>query len=132
MAQESTLVTRQETAPRSREAMRAQHNYIRPAVDIFESEQNLILVADMPGVDKERLDVNFERGILTLKGEINASGRGEPLYREFSLGSSYYRQFELSDDFDTEKTSAEFKNGVLTLTLAKSETAKPKRIEIRH
>lgn len=112
--------------------MRAQHNYIRPAVDIFESEQNLILVADMPGVDKERLDVNFERGILTLKGEINASGRGEPLYREFSLGSSYYRQFELSDDFDTEKTSAEFKNGVLTLTLAKSETAKPKRIEIRH
>lgn len=132
MAQEDTLVTRQEKVPASREAMRAQHNYVRPAVDIFETEQNLILVADMPGVDKERLDINFERGVLTLKGEIDATGRGEPLYREFSLGSSYYRQFELSDDFDTEKTSAEFKKGVLTLTLAKSEAAKPKRIEIKH
>lgn len=132
MAQEDTFVTRKESGPASREAVRAQQNYVRPAVDIFETEQNLILVADMPGVEKERLDVNFERGVLTLKGEIKATGRGEPLFREFSLGSSYYRQFELSDDFDTDKTSAEFKNGVLTLTLAKSEAAKPKHIEIRH
>jgi HSP20 family molecular chaperone IbpA len=132
MAQKDTFVTRQETVPTSREAVRAQQNYVRPAVDIFETEQNLILVADMPGVDKERLDINLERGVLTLKGEINATAHGEPLFREFSLGGSYYRQFELSDDFDTEKNSAEFKNGVLTLTLAKSEAAKPKRIEIRH
>lgn len=132
MPQKDISVTRQGRSLTGQEHLRPQKNHIRPAVDIFETEQDLVLVADMPGVDKERLDINLERGILTLKGEIEASNHREPLFREFSLGGSYYRQFELSDVFDSNKTSAEFKNGVLTLTLAKSEAAKPRHIEIQH
>jgi HSP20 family protein len=124
--------TRQGTSPARQEHVRSPQNYIRPAVDILETDQNLVLMADMPGVDKEHLDINLEKGILTLKGEIAATGLGEPISREFSVTGTYYRQFELFDTFDAEQTSAEFKNGVLILTLAKSESAKPKRIEIQH
>lgn len=130
MAQRDITV-RGESRPAGREEVRAPENYIRPAVDIFETEENLTLVADMPGVNKERLDVNMERGVLTIQGRIAAELRGEPLFREFSL-ADYYRQFELPNEIDSEKTEAEFKNGVLTLTMPKSEAAKPKRIEIRH
>lgn len=132
MHKKNIPVTRQSTPPTGTEESRARKNHIRPAVDIFETEQSLTLVADMPGVDKERLDVSLEGGILTLRGEIEAKEQGKPRSREFSLGDSYYRQFELPDDFDSEKTSAEFKNGVLTLTLVKTEAAKPKHIEIKH
>lgn len=128
---EREITVRGETRPAGREEVRAPENYIRPAVDIFETEENLTLVADMPGVNKERLDVNMERGVLTIKGRIAAEPRGEPLFREFSL-ADYYRQFELPNEIDSEKTEAEFKNGVLTLTMPKSEAARPKRIEIRH
>jgi HSP20 family molecular chaperone IbpA len=73
----------------------------------------------------------MERGVLTILGRIAIEPRGEPLFREFSL-ADYYRQFELPNEIDSEKTEAEFKNGVLTLTMPKSEAARPKRIEIRH
>ncbi len=128
---ERDISVRKETTPAGREEMRAAESFLRPAVDIFETEENLTLVADMPGVDKEHLEINLERGLLTLKGSVERTGRGEGLFREFSL-ASYYRQFQLPDVVDTEKTSAEFKNGVLTLTMPKSAAAKPRRIEIRH
>lgn len=132
MPQKDMSVTPRGALPTRHEHVLPQKHTIRPAVDIFETDESLVLVADMPGVDKERLDINLERGILTLKGEVKDSGRGEPLFHEFSLTGSYYRQFELSDIFDSGKTVAEFKNGVLTLTLAKSEAVKPRHIEIQH
>lgn len=128
---EKDISVRKENVPTGREEMRAAESYIRPAVDIFETDENLTLVADMPGVEKEHLDIDLDKGILTLRGTVKQAGRGDALFREFSL-ASYYRQFQLPNMVDTEKTSAEFKNGVLTLTMSKSETAKPRRIEIRH
>jgi HSP20 family molecular chaperone IbpA len=128
---EKEIAVRKETTPASREETRQPESFSRPAVDIFESEESLTLMADLPGVDKEHLDVNLERGVLTIRGTMGAGRSGESILREYSP-ANYYRQFQLPDEFDTEKTSAEFKNGVLTLILPKSEAARPKRIEIRH
>ncbi len=125
------ISVRKENVPTSREEMRAAESYIRPAVDIFETDENLTLVADMPGVEKEHLSIDLDKGILTLKGTVKQAEKGDALSREFSL-ANYYRQFQLPNVLDTEKTSADLKNGVLTLTISKSENAKPRRIEIRH
>jgi HSP20 family molecular chaperone IbpA len=128
---EKGIITRQQTVPAGRENVRAPENYLRPAVDIFETEDNLTLVADLPGVDKERLNVNLERGVLTINGAVEPMKRGEGLFQEFSM-ANYYRQFQMSEDVNPDKATAEFRNGVLTLVLPKSEAAKPRRIEIRH
>ncbi|WP_305046762.1 Hsp20/alpha crystallin family protein [Geoalkalibacter sp.] len=124
------MVTRQDTSL-AREGVRVPDTYVRPAVDIYETEENLTLVADLPGVAKEDLDINLERGILTIRGGVKGGAPGKALFREFTLGE-YFRQFQLPDEIDADKTSAELKKGVLTLTLAKSAAAKPRRIEIKH
>jgi len=127
---EKNMTIHKDTVPTGREELWANKNYLRPSVDIFETEEALTLVADMPGVDREHLDINLEKGILTLKGTAEPTGKGEKIFREFSL-AGYYRQFQLSDLVDSAKTTAELKNGVLTLTMPKAEAAKPRRIEIR-
>ena len=103
--------------------------YLRPAVDIFESEDKWTFVADMPGVAKGGLDLNIEQGVLSIRGRVEQAGRGDNIYHEFTMGS-YFRQFQLPTEIDVEKADAAMKNGVLTLTLPKSEAAKPRRIEI--
>jgi HSP20 family molecular chaperone IbpA len=128
---ERDISVRRESTPAGLEEVRRPENYLRPAVDIFESEDNLTLMADMPGVTKDHLDVHLEQGVLTLRGTIEAARSGELLFREFAL-VDYYRQFKLPQEIDPDKTSADFKNGVLTLTMPKSAAARPKRIEIRH
>ena len=112
----------------SRESTRKRDQYINPAVDIFESEDGLTLVADMPGLDEKSLDVSIEQGILTIKGDAPA-GAGDFHYQEFAM-AGYWRQFLLSDTFDAEKSKASIKNGVMTLRIPKAEAAKPKRIEV--
>ncbi len=124
------MAKRQDATPVSREETRSAGRVLVPAVDIFESDADLILVADMPGVDKEGLDINLDKGILTINGEVKLPSRGQSLQREFA-GANYYRQFKLSEHIDTDKTSAALVYGVLTLTIPKAESAKPKRIEIR-
>jgi HSP20 family molecular chaperone IbpA len=104
--------------------------FIRPAVDIFETEQGLTLVADLPGVDKEDLKIDIDQGLLTVQANGKSHMKGDSIRREF-LHGSFYRQFRLSDEIDSENIAAEMKNGVLTLLLPKSEEARPRRIEIR-
>jgi HSP20 family molecular chaperone IbpA len=125
------MAKRQDATSVSQEETRSVGRVLVPAVDIFESDADLTLVADMPGVDKEGLEINLDKGILTINGEVKLPGRGQSLQREFA-GPNFYRQFKLSEHIDTEKTSAELVNGVLTLTIPKAESAKPRRIEIRH
>ena len=93
--------------------------------------ESLTLIADLPGVDKGGLDINMEKGVLTISGSVQLKDRGRPLLREFS-SANYYRQFKLSDQFDADKSYAELRDGVLILRIPKAEAAKPKRIEIRH
>jgi HSP20 family molecular chaperone IbpA len=108
----------------------AEEAFIRPAVDIFETEQGLTLVADLPGVDKEDLKIDLDQGLLTVQANGKSHMNGDSIRREF-LHGIFYRQFRLSDEIDSENIAAEMKNGVLTLLLPKSEAARPRRIEIR-
>ena len=125
------MVKREQSVPANREETRTAGRVLVPAVDIFESDENLTLIADMPGVEKSGLEINLEKGLLTISGEMTSEKRGKSLLREFST-ANYYRQFKVSEHIDAEKSSAELNNGVLTLTIPKAESAKPRRIEIRH
>jgi len=125
------MVKSEQNITTNREETRSASRVLVPAVDIFESDDNLTLIADMPGVEKNGLEINLEKGLLTISGEMALESRGKPLMREFST-ANYYRQFKISEQIDAEKSSADLDNGVLILTIQKAETAKPKRIEIRH
>lgn len=103
--------------------------FIRPAVDIFETEQGLTLMADLPGVTKEDLQIDIDRGLLTVQAKGKSHINCDPVRREF-LHGNYYRQFQLPDEIDADKIAADVKDGVLTLLLPKAEAAKPRRIEI--
>lgn len=108
---------------------REEERYIVPAVDIYETDEGLTLVADVPGVKKDGLHVNVEDGILTIRGQSGYEPRHPVRYSEFAL-VDYFRQFELSEMVDPEKISARLEHGVLTLSLPKAEKAKPKKIEV--
>jgi HSP20 family molecular chaperone IbpA len=101
---------------------------IAPAVDIFENDDALTLVADLPGVSKERLELGIDRQVLTIEGRPDRAEEGK-LYREFG-GNGFYRRFHLPENLDLNQTSAELKDGVLTLRLPKAASAKPRRIEV--
>lgn len=102
-----------------------------PTADIFEAEQALTIVLEMPGVDKSNVDINIESGVLTVEGRVDF-GKYEgmqPVYTEYNIGH-YRRSFSLSNKIDQSKITAEMKDGVLTLTLPKAEEAKPRKISI--
>ena len=102
-----------------------------PATDIFETDGALMIVMEMPGTDKNDLDISVEDGVLHVEGRVNFDKyQGlQPLYTEYIIGH-YRRSFSLSNKIDQNKISAEMKDGVLTLLLAKAEEAKPRRIAV--
>ena len=79
---------------------------------------------------KESLDVNVEKGILTISAPVSRTMPGRPIYTEFEL-ASYYRQFSIPESLDHGKALAHLSNGVLTLRVPKAEAAKPRKIEIK-
>lgn len=103
-----------------------------PAVDIFETDQEITVLADMPGVKSDDLNIDLDNDVLTLAGKVEPRGKPEeePLITEYETGN-YYRQFTLSDIIDQEKIEANLKNGELRLRMPKAEKAKPKKIEIK-
>ncbi|MGO9372340.1 MAG: Hsp20/alpha crystallin family protein [Syntrophobacteraceae bacterium] len=102
-----------------------------PAVDIYESENALTLVADMPGVPIESVDIDLDSDQLTMRGTIAMQEeKGKVIFREYTAGD-YYRQFTLSSDIDRDKIQASMKDGVLKLVLPKAEAAKPRKITIQ-
>ncbi len=105
-----------------------EQDYVAPAVDIFESDEAMTLVADMPGLDEQSLQVNIEQGLLTLEGRIHVA-IGSPLRQEFAL-AGYRRQFQLPDTLEADAVRAELKNGVLLLHLPKVKAAQPRKIEV--
>jgi len=119
-----------ERSVQTREDTRSNERFIRPAVNIVETEEGLFVTADLPGATKESIDVNVEKGILTISAPAQVSSLGTSVYREFELGS-YYRQFTIPDILDHEKAKADFNNGILTLRIPKAEVAKPRRIEVQ-
>jgi len=103
-----------------------------PAVDIFETDKEITLVADIPGVKADDLNIDLHDSVLTLEGDVTApEGPDEvDVLREYRTGK-YYRQFTLSQVIDQSKIEAELKEGVLRLRLPKVEAAVPRRIAIK-
>jgi len=130
MADKSITNTGEQRTPETREETRSLERYLRPAVDIMETEEGLTIITDLPGVDREHLEVGIDKGILTIQGQVKPETRGNDVYREFDL-MNFYRQFQLPDVIDQGRTRAELSNGVLTLRLYKAEAAKPRKIEVQ-
>ena len=119
-----------ESSVQTREETRASERYVKPAVNIIETEDGLTLIADIPGATKEALDVTVDKGILTVSAPVSLSMPGRPLYTEFEF-AHYYRQFSIPETLDHEKAKAELNNGILSLTIPLAEVAKPRKIEIK-
>lgn len=130
MAVNSLTERNDERNVQTREETRSNERYIRPAVNIIEDEEGLVLTADIPGATKETLDVNVEKGILTISAPAQHTVPGTSSYREFEL-ANYYRQFSIPESLDHEKAKADYMNGILTLRIPKAEVAKPKRIAVQ-
>jgi HSP20 family protein len=117
------------SSPAQREAMQSRERYSAPPVDIYKNENGLVVVADLPGVSKDGLDVGVENDFLSIRGVSRDGLPGNAIYSEFEL-VHYFRQFELSDKVDQSRIMAELKHGVLTLTLPRAEVTRPKKIEV--
>ena len=104
----------------------------RPSVDILESADGVVLLADLPGVKPDGIDLHVEKGQLTLNAKVEQRNRHphKLLRREYGVGD-FQRTFNLSDAIDVENISAELNNGVLTITLPKTEAVKARKIGIK-
>ena len=103
-----------------------------PTADIYESQDALTVILEMPGVEKNNVDVRVEEGMLNIEGRLDLSQYEGllPLYTEYNIGH-YARSFRLSNNIDQSKIAADLKDGVLSLTLPKAEEAKPRTIEVK-
>jgi HSP20 family protein len=118
------------TAERNLNERPTREEYIAPEVNIFETKDGYVLEAEMPGVSKGGLVVTVEGNEITITGRRTQDTiAGVPLFRERS-GADFRRVFELDPAIDTSKVSARMEQGVLTLTLPKSERVKPRRITV--
>ena len=103
-----------------------------PSVDILETQNDLVVKADLPEVDPNNVEIQLENGTLTLKGErkFEQQGNGRGYHRIERSYGTFVRAFSLPDTVDPEKVKADYKNGVLTITLPKKEVAKPKSVKV--
>ena len=127
---EQNIATKEKQAVQGQEKTRA-GRFFTPEVDIEELSDSLKLRADMPGVKQSDVEVTLNNGILTIVGTVSTEPYEKlaPLYTEYNVGN-YFRQFELNEDIDAQRINASMKDGVLELTLPKSERARPRRIEV--
>jgi HSP20 family protein len=102
-----------------------------PVVDILETDNAFVLKVELPGVEKDDVDVSIDNRILTIKGEKKNDNKDKKIHRTECRYGSFVRNFTLPQDVDVDKVEAACKNGVLSLTLTKMEQAKPKQIEVK-
>ena len=103
-----------------------------PAVDVFEKEDKLVIKAELPGMDKKDISLDFKDGVLTLSGVRKSENEveDENFYRREMSYGKFIRSFSLPADSDTEKIKAEFQNGLLTIEVPKPERHQPKQIKV--
>jgi HSP20 family molecular chaperone IbpA len=103
-----------------------------PRVDVFENKDGILLLADMPGVPKDKLELRVENDTLLIEGEIapDTPENMEPVYAEVRL-SRYRRAFSLSAELDTSRIDAQLRDGVLNLRIPKHAHAQPRKIEVK-
>jgi len=105
-----------------------------PSVDISENEKEFTLLADIPGVNPDEIDISMEKGVLTIKGERSSENveEGENFRRVERQSGQFYRRFTLPDSADAEKIEAKSEHGVLKITIPKQEVAVSRKIEVKH
>jgi HSP20 family molecular chaperone IbpA len=132
MAKSQELSVQQKKELASKEEKTVPARYFVPDTDIYETDEALTLVMEMPGVEKKDVNVQLENDVLRVEGRIDFTKYEglEPVYAEYNVGH-YSRGFTLSDKIDQDGISAELADGVLTLTLKKAKAALPRRIAIR-
>ena len=130
MTQQELQVQQKREVEKKQESTVPARTYL-PVTDIFETEQALTVVMEMPGVDKQNVEVTVENDLLTVGGRIDFSKYEnlQPVYTEYNVGH-YARSFQLSNRIDQGKISADLKDGVMTLVLPKAEEAKPRKISV--
>lgn len=127
-----------DTAIQKREAQRGEAEQIRsgltfiPAVDIIEADNELLLLADMPGVKPDAVGINYEAGMLTIYGRVEPRQQPDENYllQEYEVGD-FNRRFEIGEGIDAGKIEAELHDGVLTLHLPKTPQVMPRRIPVK-
>ena len=104
-----------------------------PRADIYETKENVVIQLDLPGVKSEQIDVQCEKGMLSIKGErpFSSDMTKRQYYRVENMYGPFERYFEIPRTLDVTKVEAQYHDGVLTLTFPKREEAKPKKIEIK-
>ena len=109
----------------------AEQHYV-PNVDIVERPDELLLLVDLPGVTNEDIDINYERGELTLAARVKPRQAPDTRYllREYGVGP-FVRSFQVGEGIDAAKINAELADGVLTLHLPKAEEARPRKIQVK-
>ena len=127
---EKTVATPDVQQPTTTEHTRNHDRYVAPPVDIYETRDGLVVLADVPGVAKEALDVGVDKNILTIRGQARHAVPSDVTYREYDL-INFFRQFELHEQVDQQRITADLKCGVLTLHLPKAEAAKPRQIAVQ-
>jgi HSP20 family molecular chaperone IbpA len=134
MTSTTSLEKREEqpTATALAEHMRSGPTY-RPNVDIIERPDELLIIADLPGVAADAISIQCEQGELTLEAHVAPRQSADTNYlsREYGVGA-FRRVFRSSETVDTDRISAEVSNGVVTLHLPKAESAKPKQIKVKN
>ena len=109
------------------------HRAWLPPVDIFQDQDNLVLRAELPGVDKDNIDVRVENGVLTLQGDRKTETDLEDknAFRRERIFGRFARSFTLPTTVDATRITAKYRDGLLEIVLPKAEAAKPKRVEIQ-
>jgi HSP20 family protein len=136
--EEVMIMADKELQVREKQELQSEAEHTRPGlvftpmVDIFESEQDITVFADMPGVSSDGVSIDLQNNELKITGEVEDQGgeRERFLLREYNTGR-FHRHFTISDRIDQSKITASMKDGVLRLVLPKAEKAKPKKIEVK-
>jgi HSP20 family protein len=131
MAQSQSLQPQEKKELVSKDETTVPVRYFVPTTDIFETEDALTVVMEVPGVSREALDINLESDVLKIEAKIDPSKYEgmEPLYTEYNVGH-FARSFTLSNKIDRQQISAKLEDGILTLTLTKAKEAMPRKISV--
>ena len=128
MSQETTQVTQSQT-PHAAESTRGRP-VVAPPVDIYENQEQYLVLADLPGVRTDDVQIRFEDGELTIRASRTEVGQGEVLGAEFSA-ADYVRRFSIPETVDASKIDAKLQAGVLHLTLPKASRVRPRQIAVK-
>jgi HSP20 family protein len=132
MASRQELQVQQKREVEKKEEATIPARVFLPTADIYETQDALTVILEMPGVEKDNVDVRVEDGVLKVEGRLDLSKYEglQPLYTEYNIGH-YSRSFQLTSRVDQSKIGAELKDGVLSLVLPKVEEAKARTIQVK-